>query len=211
MGKQYIPGEYGQAEYTEKRSRFIGQVWRVASEQEAQKYIALTREKYYDATHNVHAFILKSGASRCSDDGEPKGTAGMPVLEVFRKSGVSDVCCVVTRYFGGILLGAGGLARAYGKTAALALEAAGIYLMKMWTAVRFRCGYALFELARQSFISLGGEVKETSFGSDVIVTGLLPEGAENALTEALLNLSSGRIEPEFIGTAELPVRAGGSD
>ncbi len=144
------------------------------------------------------------GASRCTDDGEPKGTAGMPVLEVFRKSGVSDVCCIVTRYFGGVLLGAGGLTRAYGKAAALALEEAGVFRMRTWTTVRLECGYALYEPVRQRFEALGGTVKDTAFGSSVEICGLVPEGQSEPLASALRELSSGSVEPVFLGNTELP-------
>ncbi len=209
MAEILIPGPYGRAEYIEKKSRFIGQVWRVESESEAQARIAATKEEYWDATHNVHAFILRSGASRCSDDGEPHGTAGVPVLEVFRKGGIGDVCCVVTRYFGGVLLGAGGLVRAYGKAAAMALEAAGICRMRTWTELVFECPYSFYEPALKRFENLGGAVAETTFTHCVTVSGMIPQGQEDALTRVLSELSSGKIEPIFTGEAELPERIDG--
>ena len=110
MKSYLIPGGYGEVEFIEKRSRFIGRVWPVDSETEAIAHIKETREKHWDATHNVYAYImLEGGIMRYSDDGEPGGTSGMPTLNVFRSNDIKNVCCVVTRYFGGILLGAGGL------------------------------------------------------------------------------------------------------
>ena len=113
-------------EFVEKKSRFIAYTSPVHTVEEANAFIAGIRQRHWDATHNVPAFVLRSGVQRSSDDGEPGGTAGMPVLDVLLKSGVQDVCVVVTRYFGGILLGAGGLVRAYSHACSLALEAAGV-------------------------------------------------------------------------------------
>ena len=106
---QKIPFSAAQSEFTEKRSRFIGQVWPVSSEEEAQERIRSAKKKYHDARHNCWCYILGDTVLRYSDDGEPQGTAGQPMLNVFQREGVGNVCCVVTRYFGGILLGAGGL------------------------------------------------------------------------------------------------------
>ena len=100
--------------YEDRRSRFIAQLTHIVSEDEANDYIAGVRARYHDARHNVPAWILSDGRERCSDDGEPSRTAGMPILEVLHGAGLADVCCVVTRYFGGTLLGPGGLVRAYG-------------------------------------------------------------------------------------------------
>ena len=114
MTEYYIPTGRSETELVEKRSRFIGQVWLVSSEEEARVRIEETRKKHYDARHNCWCFRLHDGGvERCSDDGEPQGTAGQPMLNVFQREDVTDVLCVVTRYFGGVLLGAGGLVRAY--------------------------------------------------------------------------------------------------
>ena len=124
MTESYIvPFGEGEAEYVEKRSRFIGHVWPIDSEEEARRRIEETRKRHYDARHNCWCYILGDTVLRYSDDGEPQGTAGQPMLNVFQREGVGNVCCVVTRYFGGILLGAGGLTRAYGKAARDALSA----------------------------------------------------------------------------------------
>ena len=115
------------AEFTEKKSVFIGHAKPVKSDAEAMEFVAKIKEKYKDARHNCYAYYLNSGVlARYSDDNEPQGTAGMPILEVIKKSGVNDCVVAVTRYFGGILLGAGGLVRAYSTAAGLAIEAAGV-------------------------------------------------------------------------------------
>ena len=107
MTEYYIPTQAGEAELVEKRSRFIGHVWRVESEEEARARIEEMKKRYYDARHNCWCYLLREGPVRYSDDGEPQGTAGQPMLNVFQREEVTNVCCVVTRYFGGILLGAG--------------------------------------------------------------------------------------------------------
>ena len=125
MAERRKPCGYGAGEYEEKRSRFIGEIFPAASEDEAKERIAAVRKKYPDARHHCWAWVLPDGAFRWSDDGEPGGTAGGPMLEVLRGADVYGVLCVVTRYFGGTLLGSGGLVRAYSKAAALSLADAG--------------------------------------------------------------------------------------
>ena len=112
MNEYYIPTGAGGSEYVEKRSQFLGHVRRVETEDEARAFIAEMKKKHYDARHNCWCYIIRGGAERYSDDGEPQGTAGIPMLEVFRREEITNVVCVVTRYFGGVLLGAGGLLRA---------------------------------------------------------------------------------------------------
>ena len=129
VSEYLVPFEDSESEFVEKRSRFIGCVWRVESEAEARAKIEATKKKHYDARHNCWCYIIRDGGVvRYSDDGEPQGTAGQPMLNVFQREDITNVCCVVTRYFGGILLGAGGLARAYTKGAKDALTAAGVSL-----------------------------------------------------------------------------------
>ena len=125
MADRQKPCGYGTGEYEEKRSRFIGEIFPVASEDEAKERIASVRKTYPDARHHCWAWVLPDGAFRWSDDGEPGGTAGAPMLEILRGADVFGALCVVTRYFGGTLLGSGGLVRAYSKAAALALADAG--------------------------------------------------------------------------------------
>ena len=132
MTEYKIPTGAGESEYVEKRSRFLGHVRPVETEDEARAFVAEMKKKYYDARHNCWCYLLKDGPERYSDDGEPQGTAGIPMLEVFRREGVTNLVCVVTRYFGGVLLGTGGLFRAYTKSARDALEAAGRSAVRRW-------------------------------------------------------------------------------
>ena len=138
MTEYYIPTSASETELVEKRSRFIGQVWHVESEAEARARIEESKKKHYDARHNCWCYRLRDGAERYSDDGEPQGTAGQPMLNVFQREGVVDAVCVVTRYFGGVLLGAGGLVRAYTQSAKDALDAAGISVVRRWSRVQLR-------------------------------------------------------------------------
>ena len=131
---------------------------------------------------------------RYSDDGEPQGTAGQPMLNVFLREEVTNVCCVVTRYFGGILLGAGGLTRAYGGTAKLALNAAGISRMRLWATLAVPCTYSLYERVKLLVEGEGGLISGTDFGADVVLTVLLPAERTAALQEKLTELSAGQIE-----------------
>ncbi len=206
MEEYLVPGQWGTAEYVEKRSRFIAQVWRVSSASEAADHISAVKEKYWDATHNVYAWILRSGESHCTDDSEPRGTAGMPTLEVFRKRGVFDACCVVTRYFGGTLLGAGGLVRAYGKAASMALEAAGIYVMKKWCRARIPCPYAWYESIKQRIVNYGGTVEDTLFAENVTVYALVPAESSDALARSVEELTAGRVTVDVTGEEVLPGR-----
>ncbi len=135
----YIPTKVAESEFTEKRSRFIGHVWPVETEEEARALIEQTKKKYYDARHNCWCYRLRGGPERYSDDGEPQGTAGQPMLGVFQREEIQNVLCISTRYFGGVLLGAGGLTRAYAKSAKDALDAAGISAVRPWTAVEADC------------------------------------------------------------------------
>jgi len=142
----WVPFGEGTAELVEKRSRFIGRVFRVSSEAEARAKIEAVKKEHYDARHNCWCCLLREGGVlRYSDDGEPQGTAGQPMLNVFQREEVFDVCCVVTRYFGGILLGAGGLVRTYSGAAKAALCAAGLSRMSLWATVLLPCTYPLFE------------------------------------------------------------------
>lgn len=186
------------AEYVEKKSRFLGRVFPVSSEQQARELIEKVKKQHYDARHNCWCYILKDGAKRYSDDGEPQGTAGQPMLNVFEREGVVDVLCVVTRYFGGILLGAGGLCRAYTKAAKDALDAAGIGRMQPWLRQRCTCPYGLFERVKLLILAQQGVVENAEYGADVAVTFRVPQGKETALADSLREVSSGGICPETL-------------
>lgn len=194
MTEYYIPTASSETEFVEKRSRFIGHVWRVESEEKARSRIEETRKKHYDARHNCWCYIIKDGPVRYSDDGEPQGTAGQPMLNVFQREGVVNVCCVVTRYFGGILLGAGGLVRAYTQSAKDALDAAGISVVRRWVAMEVPCTYAQFEAMRREVSAFGGVVEEVDYGSDVVLSALLPEERAEEFAAHVLDATAGTVE-----------------
>lgn len=201
---QRIPFSAAESEFTEKRSRFIGQVWPVSSEEEAQERIRAAKKKYHDARHNCWCYVLGDNILRYSDDGEPQGTAGQPMLNVFQREGVGNVCCVVTRYFGGILLGAGGLTRAYGKAARDALAAAGVSTLRLWSRGRLHCDYSLLERIKLDIAALGGLVDSIDYGADVIITVSMPEGGFEGLQQRLTELSAGAITLESLGQGLRP-------
>ena len=151
-----VPSQDAESEFVEKKSRFIGRIWVTETEEAAIEHIKAMRQQHWDATHNVYAYVIHGGPTRYSDDGEPQGTAGMPVLEVLRGSEVENVCCVVTRYFGGTLLGTGGLVRAYGKAARDALAEAGISRKQLWKRLDLILPYSYFERLRQEVERFGG-------------------------------------------------------
>ena len=195
MNGYLVPVGPGEAEFTEKRSRFLGHVLPVSSEEEARAHIERVRKQHYDARHNCWCFRLKdSGAERYSDDGEPQGTAGQPMLNVFQREGVWNVCCVVTRYFGGILLGAGGLVRAYTQSAKDALDAAGIAQVRRWTAMEVPCPYARFEEVRREVARFGGVEEAVDYGAEVLLSVLIPAEGAAAFAAHLLDASAGTIE-----------------
>ena len=207
MSDYLIPASYGEIEYVEKRSRFIARLWHVENEQEALERLKDTREKHWDASHNVYAYSVKStGATRFSDDGEPSGTSGMPVLDVFRKAGIQDFCCVVTRYFGGILLGAGGLVRAYSKAAAMALEAAGKAKMTLLNNVSLICSYPQYERIKAELSRFDAVIEATDFAADVDLTlSMTPESFDKFLPR-VTELTAGTALIELIGQSMMPVR-----
>ena len=195
MTEYYIPTGHSETELVEKRSRFIGQVWRVSSEEEARLRIEETRKKHYDARHNCWCYRLREGGvERYSDDGEPQGTAGQPMLNVFQRENVTDVLCVVTRYFGGILLGAGGLVRAYSKSAKDALDAAGISVVRRWVAMEVPCSYAQLEEVRREVSRFGGVEENADYGVDVLLSVLIPEEHAPLFAAHLLDISAGTVE-----------------
>lgn len=187
-------------EFTEKRSRFIGYVCPVKTAEEANGFINEIRQKHWDAKHNVYAYILKDGnIKRFSDDGEPQGTAGMPVLDVLEKSGVTDVCVVVTRYFGGILLGGGGLVRAYSHSAKTALQSGKIVTMAPCSVLRARCDYSFYGKINSIIESFGCKIRATDFGEKTTVSFSVASEKEDSLKAKIFEASNGRIMPEKVG------------
>ena len=194
MTEYLVPTRPSETQFTEKRSTFIGHVWPAASEEEARACIDEMKKKYHDARHNCWCYRIKDGPVRYSDDGEPQGTAGQPMLNVFEREAVENVCCVVTRYFGGVLLGAGGLVRAYTQSAKSALDGAGISVVRRWVEALLPCPYSWHDRVRLEIERLGGTVAETDYGADVCFTVLLPEERAQEILDAVLDLSAGQIE-----------------
>lgn len=201
------PGSYktllarGSEEFIINKSRFIGYGAPCETEEEALAFLREIREKHKDASHNCYAYIigLNAGIMRYSDDGEPGGTSGQPTLNVFRSGGIFDVCCVVTRYFGGILLGSGGLVRAYSNTARLALEKAGTARMASWTGFRLRCAYNLYERALRLLEQNGCIIEDQSFGEYVEIRFLVLGDGADRLLGALREMSGGSAECTALG------------
>ncbi len=188
------------AEFEERRSLFIGHAKPIKSEDEAAEFIKEKKREFSDATHNVSGYILKNGIiARYSDDGEPQGTAGMPVLDTIRKSGVTDACVVVTRYFGGILLGAGGLVRAYGHGAKLALEAAEIITYEQYTVLSIKCNYSDYQKIQPWFYKSGAVIDSADFGENVTVILAVKDEVAQGLSEKIREISSDRAHTEVIG------------
>ena len=194
MEEYLVPTGFGQDEFTEKKSRFIGRVWLVETEEEALAKIQEMKKQHYDATHNCWAYIIKDGAVRFSDDGEPGGTAGMPMLQVLQREGLNNIVCVVTRYFGGILLGAGGLVRAYTKGAKIAVDAAGKSMKRVWTVLYVPCPYTYYERVKLEVAAFGGIIRNTEFGSEVDLEILMPEAQAQPFFVRLSDMSAANIE-----------------
>ena len=200
MTEYYIPTASAEAELVEKRSRFIGQVKPVETEEEARAFVEQVKKKHYDARHNCWCYRLRDGGvERYSDDGEPQGTAGQPMLNVFQREEVTNVVCVVTRYFGGVLLGAGGLVRAYTQSAKDALDAAGISVVRRWVEVLVHCPYSFLERVRQEVEAQDGVVGAVEYAAEVTVHVLLPEGKVDDFTSRLTELTAGGLAPIVAG------------
>ena len=182
-----------EAEYIDRRSRFIAAIQPVSDEAAALEFIAARKKKYWDARHNVHAYVLRNGISRFSDDGEPQGTAGLPMLETLQKRGLTDCVVVVTRYFGGILLGTGGLVRAYSQSTSLAIDAAGVGECRPCAVGEIVCDYAQYGRVAPLVSEYGGRVTDTAFAEGVTLTVLLPSDAVKAFGAELTDVSAGTL------------------
>ena len=199
MDEYLIPTQFGEDEFYEKKSRFIGRAWPVETEEEALEKIQQMKKQHYDATHNCWAYIIKDGAVRFSDDGEPGGTAGMPMLQVLQREGLFNIVCVVTRYFGGILLGAGGLVRAYTKGAKIAVDAAGKSMKRVWNVLYVPCPYNFYERVKLLVAECEGIIRQTEFGAEVELELLFPETQAQPFLDKLTDMSAGTIEGMEIG------------
>lgn len=210
MEEYLVPTGFGEDEFVEKKSRFIGRLWPAETEEEALAHIQEMKKQYYDATHNCWAYIIRDGAVRFSDDGEPGGTAGMPMLQVLQREGLYNAVCVVTRYFGGILLGAGGLVRAYTKGAKIAVDAAGKSMKRVWTVLYLPCPYAWYERVKLETVAYGGIIRNTEFGSEVELELLFPEAKTPEFLARLTDMTAGTVEAMETGTEyrAFPVKEG---
>ena len=182
-------------EFVEKRSRFIGYVKPVRTEEEAVAFINQKRSEHWDARHNVYAYSLREGnIKRYSDDGEPSGTAGMPVLDVIVKNEIYDVCVVVTRYFGGVLLGTGGLVRAYSQGSKIALESGGVVLMQSCLLCETSCSYTRYGKVSSLIMESGATVDDTIYESDVKIKFHIQPGMLDELNKKLADATSGEVQ-----------------
>lgn len=187
-------------EFVEKKSRFIGYIKPVTTQAEAVAFINEIKSKHWDATHNVYAYVLREGQTRrYSDDGEPQGTAGIPVLDVLLKEELTDCVVVATRYFGGTLLGTGGLVRAYSHTAKIAVEAGEVITMKLCKVLRVCCDYNFYGRLNSLIPELGGIIEDTDFADTVTVTFKMPVDDVAEFDKKLVGLSFGKFKSEEIG------------
>ena len=194
MSGYRVPFADAESEFTEKRSRFISHIWRVESEAEARARIEEMRKKYYDARHNCWCYRI----------GEPQGTAGQPMLNVFQREEVTNLCCVVTRYFGGVLLGAGGLTRAYSRGAKDALGAAGTTRVRLWSLWDIPCTYPLLERVKLEAAALGGVIRSVDYGADAVLHAAFSQEDAGAFAARLTELSAGQLAMEPAGEEYLP-------
>ena len=185
-----------EAEIEEKRSVFITAVRRVATEEEALAFVKERKKKHPDARHTVFAYVLRKGAARYSDDSEPTGTAGMPTLEAIRRCGLEDVVVATTRYFGGILLGAGGLTRTYGAAAHAGLAAAGVAEYVPFAYYLLDCTYADYQKILPELPRLGAREQGTDFTDRVSIRVALPVELGEALCARIVELTAGRCVPQ---------------
>ncbi len=194
MEEYLVPSGYGEDEFTEKKSRFIGRIWPVETEEEAFAKIAEMKKLYGDAAHNCWAYVIKDGPMRFSDEGEPGGTAGNPMMQVLQKENLYNVVCVATRYFGGILLGAGGLVRAYTKTAKIAVNAAGKSIKRVWSVLYIPCPYTYYERLKLETEAFGGVIRDTQFGAEVELEILVAQNKAQEFLSRILDMTAGTVE-----------------
>lgn len=185
--------------FIEKKSKFIGYAKPVKTQEEAVEFISEIKSKHWDATHNVYAYVLReNNIQRYSDDGEPSGTAGVPVLDVMLKESLVDVCVVATRYFGGTLLGAGGLVRAYSHTSKIALEAAGIITMAQCSIMSAEVDYSFYDRLNILLSDFSAVILDTSFSDKVCVEFSVKENTVDLLNAKLIDVSNGKYALKFL-------------
>lgn len=185
--------------FIEKKSKFIGYAKPVKTQEEAVEFISKIKSKHWDATHNVYAYVLReNNIQRYSDDGEPSGTAGVPVLDVMLKESLVDVCVVATRYFGGTLLGAGGLVRAYSHTSKIALEAAEIITMAQCSVMSAEVDYSFYDRLNILLSDFSAVILNTSFSDKVCVEFSVKENTVDSLNSKLIDVSNGKYALKFL-------------
>ena len=197
--KTIANGEIFSSAYEVNKSKFLAHVRHVETEESAREFVMMIRKKYFDATHNCSAWILgeRGDKQKSNDDGEPGGTAGVPIYEVLRKEGLTDICCVVTRYFGGIMLGAGGLVRAYTKGAKDAVDAAQIKCMAAAEQLVVTVDYGLYGRLAQVFLDFDARVENEEFADNVKITLYVREESAEKLREKLIDTCNGSIFVEI--------------
>lgn len=194
-------GREAEGRFEEKKSVFLAHACPVADEAEAQAYIKKMKAAYADARHNVWGYRMAGDITvRCSDDGEPQGSAGVPTLDVLRKSGICNAVIVTTRYFGGILLGAGGLVRAYSAAARLAVEAAGVVTYTRYDELRLICSYGNYQRYLAELPKFGAKTDGTDFAAEVTLRFAVPADATAALCRRVTEMSNGAEAPQVVGS-----------
>lgn len=188
--------QYGESTHIVKKSRFIGYAMPVSTQDEALEFINTIKQKHKDARHNVSAYLLRTGEKRYSDDGEPQGTAGVPTLEVIEKQGLCDVCIVVTRYFGGILLGTGGLVRAYSQAASQSLEAAQIVTMTKSRLLEVELDYTLYGKVNYILPTFTNKLIDSSFEDLVRLKVAIKSDEADKFVANITELSAGKSVPK---------------
>lgn len=189
-----------QFEFTEKKSRFIGYASPVSTEEEAIAFVNLVKARHKDATHNVYAYITRlNNINRFTDDGEPSGTAGLPVLDAIRKADFTDTAVVVTRYFGGTLLGTGGLVKAYSHAASEAISAAKPVIKRLSKIYKITCSYDLHGALEYSLLKNGYKIEDTEFTEKVALTVGIPFEKAAELEKTVVSVTSGRAKTEILG------------
>lgn len=199
--KEYKTVEFeSKDEFVEKKSRFIGYVKPVKTQEEATEFINAIKSKHWDATHNVSAYVLRdNNIQRSSDDGEPSGTAGVPTLDVLLKEGIVDTCVVVTRYFGGTLLGAGGLIRAYSHSSKIAVDAGHIITMAPCKIISVSVDYSFYDRLNILLNEFSANIENSEFTDSVTVIFSIRENTVSLLQDKLTQLSNGKYLLKEIG------------
>ncbi|MBQ2110843.1 MAG: YigZ family protein [Clostridia bacterium] len=198
------PLKASETEFVVNRSRFIGRCFPVTSEEEAITRLEEIRKLHYDATHNCYAYSLLGGIRRFSDDGEPGGTAGMPIMDTLIRTETENALIVVTRYFGGILLGSGGLVRAYSRSASDALNEAGIGVMTPCSVIEFSVDYTRYG-GLEGFVRANSVVRGTEFTDSIRFICLVPTERADAFTADVIERTDGRSRPVVTGEEFLPI------